>query len=57
MAMEERMTAAWLTRRSETALFEAEQVPVERVPVEYPWGAPITNTVPVEYHTVPVAYP
>ena len=41
MAMEERMTAAWLTRRSETALFEAEQVPVE-----YPWSAPSTIPYP-----------
>jgi hypothetical protein len=46
MAMEERMTAAWLARRSETALFQAEQVRLERIPCS-------TRRVPV----VPVVYP
>ena len=36
MAMEERMTAVWLARRSETALFEAEQVPPGESTVQYP---------------------
>ena len=42
MAMEERMTAAWLARRSETSLFEADQVRLGRVPCS-------TRRVPVEY--------